>query len=240
MNRRARAVLLSAALLASGCLSQPAQAQFFSGPGRDGPFSFVPLVKRVTPAVVNIAVLQASPEDQNPLLRDPFWRRFFGAPEGYEPRLAAGSGVIVDAERGLVLTNVHVVRNAQAIRVALNDRRQVEARLLGGDARVDIAVLQVPPGGLAELPLGDSDALSVGDYVVAIGNPFEVGQTVTAGIVSALGRTLRARSGRPTSFASRYGCAASTRPSTISASRWCPTSTSVRCWGVPTPNGSCG
>jgi S1-C subfamily serine protease len=153
-----------------------------------------PLVARTAPAVVNIAVLQASPLSQNPLLRDPFFRRFFGAsPEDLQPRLAAGSGVIVDAARGLVLTNVHVVRDAQAIQVTLADRRQVEARLLGGDAGTDIAVLQIPARDLRELPLGDSDRLGVGDYVVAIGNPFEIGQTVTAGIVSALGRGPRGR-----------------------------------------------
>ncbi|PAX06552.1 trypsin-like peptidase domain-containing protein [Sphingomonas lenta] len=155
-----------------------------------------PLVARTAPAVVNIAVLQASPQNENPLLRDPFWRRYFGVPED-APRLAAGSGVIVDAERGLVLTNVHVVQNARAIQVTLNDRRQVEAELLGGDPRVDIAVLRIPARNLTQLPLGDSERLAVGDYVVAIGDPFQVGQTVTAGIVSALGRGPR---GRGTSY----------------------------------------
>jgi serine protease DegQ len=158
--------------------------------------SLSPLVARTAPAVVNIAVLQASPLSQNPLLRDPFFRRFFGGGGELEPRISAGSGVIVDAERGLVLTNDHVVRDAQAIQVTLSDRRQVEARLLGTDPGTDIAVLQVRAGNLRELPLGDSDRLSVGDYVLAIGNPFEIGQTVTAGIVSALGRGPRGRGTR--------------------------------------------
>lgn len=138
-----------------------------------------------------LAVLQSSPLDDNPLLRDPYYRYFLGVPdEALAPRLSAGSGVTVDAARGLVLTNRHVVENARAIEVTVGDRR-VEARLLGSDARIDIAVLQVRARDLTELPVGDSDALKVGDYVVAIGNPFEIGQTVTAGIVSALGRGRR-------------------------------------------------
>jgi S1-C subfamily serine protease len=150
-----------------------------------------PLVERAAPAVVNIAVLQTSPLDQNPLLRDPYFRYFFRVPdEALAPRLSAGSGVIVDARRGLVLTNHHVVRDARAIEVTIGERR-VEARLLGSDPATDIAVLQIPARGLTQLPLGDSDRLAVGDYVVAIGNPFEIGQTVTAGIVSALGRGRR-------------------------------------------------
>ena len=150
-----------------------------------------PLVDRVAPAVVNIAVLQPSPYEQNPLLRDPYFQDFFGVPEeALAPRLSAGSGFIVDAERGLVLTNHHVVENARAIEVAVGDRR-MPARYLGSDPSSDIALLQIPARGLTQLALGDSDALEVGDYVVAIGNPFEIGQTVTAGIVSALGQGRR-------------------------------------------------
>jgi serine protease DegQ len=146
-----------------------------------------PLVERAAPAVVNIAVLQSSPLDQNPLLRDPYFRYFLGVPdEALAPRVSAGSGFVVDASRGLVLTNQHVIENARAIQVTVGERA-IEARLLGSDPRTDIAVLQIPPRGLKQLPLGNSDKLKVGDYVVAIGNPFEIGQTVTAGIVSALG-----------------------------------------------------
>ena len=148
-----------------------------------------PLVERVAPAVVNIAVLQPSPLDQNPLLRDPYFRYFMGVPdEALAPRISAGSGFVVDAARGLILTNHHVVDNASAIEVTIGDRRQ-PARLLGSDARTDIALLQTAAKDLKPLPLGNSDKLKVGDCVVAIGNPFEIGQTVTAGIVSALGRS---------------------------------------------------
>ena len=151
-----------------------------------------PLVDRAAPAVVNIAVLQASPLEQNPLLRDPYYRFFFGLSEdALAPRLSAGSGFIVDAERGLVLTNHHVVEGARAIEVTLGDQRRLEARLIGSHPATDIALLEIPPRSLKQLPLGDSSRLKVGDYVVAIGNPFEIGQTVTAGIVSALGRGRR-------------------------------------------------
>jgi len=145
-----------------------------------------PLIARVAPAVVNVAVLQASPYAQNPLLRDPYYRFFLGVPdEALAPRISAGSGFVVDAAHGLVVTNHHVVENARAISVRLGDH-QVEAAFLGSDPATDIAVLRIPPRGLKQIPLGDSDRTQVGDYVVAIGNPFQVGQTVTAGIVSAL------------------------------------------------------
>ena len=150
-----------------------------------GRLSLAPLVDRVAPAVVNIAVLQNSPYAQNPLLRDPYYRLFLGVPEeALAPRMSAGSGFVVDAARGLVITNNHVVEGARAIAVGIGDR-QVEAQLLGTDEQTDIAVLRIPARGLKALTLGDSHRARVGDYVVAIGNPFEVGQTVTAGIVSA-------------------------------------------------------
>lgn len=163
-------------------------------PGIAGPpdqRSLAPLVARAAPAVVSIAVLQSSPLEQNPLLRDPFFRRYFGVPEeALQPSLAAGSGVIVDSGRGLVLTNHHVIQNARAIEVALPDRRRFEAQLVGSDPLSDIAVLRIRGANLPQLALGDSDAVATGDYVMAIGNPFGLGQTVTAGIVSALGRGL--------------------------------------------------
>jgi serine protease Do/serine protease DegQ len=134
-------------------------------------------------------VLSSSPEEDNPLLQDPFFRRFFGLPDQPEPQLSAGSGVIVDAAKGYVLTNHHVIRGARKIMVTLKDRRQFEAKLVGSDAGTDVAVLKIEPDNLKALRLGDSDALNVGDYVLAIGNPFGIGQTVTSGIVSALGRT---------------------------------------------------
>jgi Do/DeqQ family serine protease len=151
--------------------------------------SLAPLVERVTPAVVNIAVLSSSPEQDNPMFRDPFFRRFFGLPKASRPQMSAGSGVIVDAQRGYVLTNDHVVKDAEQIAVTLKDGRRLPAKLQGSDAGTDVALLKVEPENLKALAFGDSDALRVGDYVLAIGNPFGLGQTVTTGIVSALGRT---------------------------------------------------
>src|SRR4051794_20585121 len=151
--------------------------------------TLAPLLEQVTPAVVNIAVLSRSPEQDNPMLRDPFFRRFFGLPETAKPQMSAGSGVIVDARGGYVLTNHHVVKDAEQIAVTLKDGRRLQGKLVGSDAATDIALLKVEGDNLNALTLGDSDALRVGDYVMAIGNPFGLGQTVTSGIVSALGRT---------------------------------------------------
>ena len=166
-----------------------AHAQIPGVATRDGVPTLAPLLERVTPAVVNIAVLQKSPEDQNPLLRDPFFRRFFGMPDRAEPQVAAGSGVIVDAKNGYVMTNHHVVKEAREILVTLKDNRRLPAKLVGADAGTDIALLKVEPKSLTEVKFGDSDALQVGDFVIAIGNPFGLGQTATSGIVSALGRS---------------------------------------------------
>ncbi|MCW5749370.1 MAG: trypsin-like peptidase domain-containing protein [Alphaproteobacteria bacterium] len=172
----------------------PAAAQRESPPipplSRDGVPTLAPLVERVMPSVVSVAVVQNAPQEQNPLLRDPTFRRFFDPHDrSRRPVLAAGSGVIVDAEKGYVLTNAHVVANAQRIRVTLADRRSFDATLVGADRISDIAVLRITSDRLTALPLGDSDSARVGDYVVAIGNPFGIGQTVTAGIVSGLSRS---------------------------------------------------
>lgn len=159
--------------------------------GTDGALpSLAPVLEEVTPAVVNISVTARAAEDTNPLLNDPFFRRFFDIPDFPEERrrLSAGSGVIVDADEGYVLTNHHVVENGAEITVTLTDRRRFEAELVGSDPATDIALLRIEPDNLTALELGDSEALRVGDYVVAIGNPFGLGQTVTSGIVSALGR----------------------------------------------------
>lgn len=153
--------------------------------------SLAPLVRRTAPAVVNIAVLQPSPAEQNPLLQDPFFRRYFGVPDAaLQPAMAAGSGVIVDGDRGFVITNFHVIQNAQAIEVTLKDGRKYHAEPLGVAPNLDLAVLKIDAKGLPTLSLGDSKKLEVGDYVVAIGNPFGLGQTVTSGIVSATDRPL--------------------------------------------------
>jgi serine protease Do/serine protease DegQ len=154
--------------------------------------TLAPLLKQVTPAVVNISTQSYVAERDNPLLQDPFFRRFFGLPER-QPRQrrsqSLGSGVIVDAENGYVLTNNHVVGKASEISVQLLDGRVLAAELVGADPEADVAVVQIPAEGLTALPMADSDVLQVGDFVVAIGNPFGLGQTVTSGIVSALGRS---------------------------------------------------
>ena len=176
-----------ARMLPIGGADAPAQ-RVLAGPSDD---SLAPLVRKTSPAVVNIGVLQPSPAEQNPLLQDPFFRRYFGVPDAaLQPTMAAGSGVIVDGERGFVITNFHVVRNASAVEVTLKDGRKYPAQPLGVAPNLDLAVLKIGAKGLPTLPLGDSKKLEVGDYVVAIGNPFGLGQTVTSGIVSATDRPL--------------------------------------------------
>jgi len=152
--------------------------------------TLAPLVRETTPAVVNISVHGHVKED-NPLYRDPLFREFFDLPRQLEKEVhATGSGVIVDAERGYVLTANHVVAQISTAQVTTRDGRRFSARLVGRDPATDIAVLQLQGASrLKALPMGDSDRLEVGDYVIAIGNPFGLGQTVTSGIVSALGRT---------------------------------------------------
>src|SRR5215831_12394297 len=152
--------------------------------------TLAPVVGRITPGVVGISVKGRVRED-NPLLQDPMFRRFFNLREGPIERetQALGSGVIVDGAQGYVLTSAHVVENASSIEVTTKDNRRLKARLIGRDIETDIAVLQIPSGGLTAVPMGDSDRLQVGDFVLAIGNPFGLGQTVTSGIVSALGRS---------------------------------------------------
>ena len=150
-----------------------------------------PLLKKVTPAVVNVGVKGSTNRRSTPLYNDPFFRRFFNAPEQAptRPRQSVGSGVIINANEGYVLTNHHVINNANEITVTLADGREFTAELIGSDEGTDVALLQVDADNLHELRLGDSDSVEVGDFVVAIGNPFGLGQTVTSGIVSALGRS---------------------------------------------------
>jgi S1-C subfamily serine protease len=168
--------------------STAAEPRVLAGPAED---SLAPLVKKTSPAVVNIATLQQSPAQQNPLLQDPFFRRYFGIPDAaLQPAIAAGSGVIVDGGRGLVITNFHVVQNAQAVEVGLKDGRKLPADPVVLAPQLDIAVLRIDANNLPSLPLGDSSKLEVGDYVMAIGNPFGLGQTVTSGIISATDRPL--------------------------------------------------
>jgi len=168
-----------------------ASAQLPSKVGETPVPSLAPMIKRVSPAVVNIATKVNVPTQRNPLLDDPFFRRYFDVPEqGQRPRQAqaAGSGVIVDAKNGYIITNAHVVENATAVSITLLDNRTLTAEVVGADKGSDIAVLKVKGTNLIDMPLADSSKTEVGDFVVAIGNPFGLQHTVTSGIVSALGR----------------------------------------------------
>ncbi|MFV1873801.1 MAG: Do family serine endopeptidase [Oleiphilus sp.] len=184
----------SAVLFVSFCLlwSLPVQANQFPSrliEGQAQP-SLAPIIERTAPAVVNIATYTVQ-KRYNPLMRSPFFRHFFSFPEDVEETRrvqSAGSGVIVDAELGYVLTNHHVIAGSNDIEVKLQDGRSLKANLIGSDEKVDIALLKIPAINLSALNIADSDSLKVGDFVMAIGNPFGLGQTVTSGIVSALGR----------------------------------------------------
>ena len=174
-------------------LFSPAYAALPNATGDGQPLpSLAPMLEDASPAVVNIAVETRVRAARNPLMEDPFFRRFFNLPEQQRERRAAsaGSGVIVDAENGYILTNAHVVKNADTIEVTLTDGRELSAELVGTDDEVDLAVLKLEEArDLTQIAIADSTGLRVGDFVVAIGNPFGLGQTVTSGIVSALGRT---------------------------------------------------
>lgn len=159
--------------------------------------SLAPMLERVNPAVVNISTFSKEQTRYNPLLNDPFFRRFFNIPEQEfqrhrEPQKrqqSAGSGVIVDADDGIVMTNYHVIKSADEVHVGLIDGRSFEAEIVGSDPELDIAILKIEADRLSALPIADSSHVRVGDFVVAIGNPFGLGQTVTTGVVSALGRS---------------------------------------------------
>jgi serine protease Do/serine protease DegQ len=155
--------------------------------------SLAPMIRKASPAVVNIATRGTIRErgSQNPLLDDPFFRRFFTVPPGGRERSfqSAGSGVIFDARKGYIVTNAHVVENASEITVTLQDGRDLKAEIVGSDAPSDVAVLKVTADGLAQIALGDSAKSEVGDFVVAIGNPFGLQHTVTSGIISGLSRS---------------------------------------------------
>lgn len=156
--------------------------------------SLAPMIREVSPSVVSIAIRGSIREQsRNPLFEDPFFRRFFNVPPDAgtreRPFQSAGSGVIIDAARGHIVTNAHVVENAREITVTLADQRELKATVIGSDPRTDIAVIRIEAAGLRQIVLGDSDQLEPGDYVAAIGNPFGLQQSVSYGIVSALGRS---------------------------------------------------
>jgi serine protease Do/serine protease DegQ len=187
MKYRVQALLVflsSAAALAGGS----AQAALPGALDGEPLPSLAPMLERTSPAVVNIATFTTY-EVRNPLLDDPFFRRFFNVPNRQRRTRSAGSGVVVDADDGYIVTNHHVVARADEIAITLSDGRTLQAELVGADEQVDLAVLKVEPEELTEIRFADSDDVRVGDFVVAIGNPFSLSQTVTSGIVSALGRS---------------------------------------------------
>ncbi len=151
--------------------------------------SLAPMLEQVRPAIVNISTTTIIEAREHPLLQDPFFRRFFDFPRRQRPSSSLGSGVIVDAEKGYVVTNHHVIDKADVITVTTVDGNELKAQLIGSDPASDVAVVRVDAGNLTEIRMGDSRNLRVGDFVVAIGSPFGLSQTVTSGIVSALGRT---------------------------------------------------
>lgn len=185
--------LLSTLIIASTLAfsASPAQARLPSSDGQQALPSLAPMIEKASPAVVSISTKATVNNYVNPLLQDPFFRRFFGVPNQPRQRQAqsAGSGVIVDAKNGYIITNHHVIANADEIEVHLKDGRDMSAKVIGTDPDADIAVLQIKADKLDALALANSDQLRVGDFVVAIGNPFGLGHTVTSGIVSALGRS---------------------------------------------------
>lgn len=156
--------------------------------------SLAPILENVMPAVVNVVVkTKTRMAQRSPLFENPFFRHFFDMPNQQQQqapayRMAAGSGVIINADKGIIITNNHVVKDAETITVRLKDGRKFEAKLIGRDPASDVAVIKIDADNLTELPIADSSDLRVGDFVIAIGNPFGLSQTVTSGIVSALGR----------------------------------------------------
>jgi Do/DeqQ family serine protease len=191
MKRVLAAFVLAAGLVAAAGAVAPVRA---GAPipeiGGAAVTSVAGVVSHITPGVVGISV-RGEVREVNPLAQDPLFRQFFNLRDQPIEREteAVGSGVIVDAERGYVLTNSHVVDNATKIEVTTKDNRRFAAKLIGRDTATDIALLQIPAESLTAVPIGNSDRLQVGDFVLAVGNPFGLGQTVTSGIVSALGRT---------------------------------------------------
>ena len=189
--------LTAAALL----VSSMASAQLPATVGDTPVPSLAPMLKKVSPSVVNIATrgtVRAQSQQGNPLLEDPFFRRFFEAPEQTPQQRefqSAGSGVIVDARNGYIMTNAHVIENATEITVTLLDNRSIKAEVVGADPGSDVALLKVSAANLAAMPLADSAKAEVGDFVVAIGNPFGLQHTVTSGIISGLGRSGISRDG---------------------------------------------
>lgn len=151
--------------------------------------TLAPMLKKVLPSVVNISTKGTAATAQHPLMNDPFFRNFAPQQQQRRQTQGLGSGVIIDAKKGYIITNDHVIANADIILVTLKNKQQLKAKLIGTDPETDIAVLQINAKQLTAIPLGDSEKIQVGDFAVAIGNPFGLSQTVTSGMISALGRT---------------------------------------------------
>ena len=149
--------------------------------------TLAPILEKISSAVVNIAIKGRVAQESDPLLDDPFFQRFFDLPKDREVN-TAGSGVVLDAREGLIVTNNHVIAHADEITVTFTDGRTLRGQRIGADPETDVALVKVPAANLTAIPLADSDKLRVGDFVLAIGNPFQIGQTATAGIVSGLRR----------------------------------------------------
>ena len=186
MNKLIKTILISTILFSSSVFSN--NSKLFSS----GVPSLAPMLENVTPAVVNIYTISES-EQRNQLVDDPFLRKFFNIPNQQKSRKrnrsGLGSGVIINSKKGYVITNNHVIAKAKDIKVKLHDGREFKAKLVGADPASDIAIIQIKPENLTAIKFSNSEKLRVGDFVVAIGNPFGIGQTVTSGIVSALGRS---------------------------------------------------
>ena len=185
MNRIYRASVLSLALATSGLAAANASVPLPAVQQASGIPTLAPVLKKITPAVVAISIKSRAGDDGAPQRKQ---RDAKPAAVGQQAR-AAGSGVVIDAGQGLVITNNHVIDHAEEITVQLADGRELAATLVGGDPDTDIAVIKVPAENLTAIPIGNSDQIEVGDFVLAIGNPFLIGQTVTSGIVSGLNRT---------------------------------------------------
>ena len=192
-----KSVVFALFVFGAALVNMPAYAVIPAVTSEGKPFpSLSSMIKKVHPAVVNISTFSKQQYSYNPLLNDPFFRRFFDLPgqPQYEQmpekrKQSAGSGVVVKADEGIVMTNYHVIKDADEVQVSLADGRSFQAKVLGKDPELDIAILKIKASNLTEVTISNSDTLDVGDFVVAIGNPFGLGQTVTTGIVSALGRT---------------------------------------------------
>ena len=191
-SKSVKQLLLMMLLPVSLCLNLPSFATGLPTAVDGQPMpSLAPMLEHSMPAIVNISTSTNIQIQENPLMQDPFFRQFFQIPNmpRQQQRNSLGSGVIIDSQQGLVLTNNHVIAKADKIKVTLQDGRQLAAQLVGADKEADVAVIKIPAEHLTQIPVGDSSRLRVGDFVVAIGNPFGLGQTVTSGIVSALGRS---------------------------------------------------